>query len=88
MYADHGSAVPSVTQGHHAHPVYLQNRVWGGIRDNDLLYLCGTCHDNTHAWLFWLMGERRKPDPIPPARARREAERTLAWYVAEQAKAP
>ncbi len=39
---------PSRTQGHHRHPVYLQNRVWGRIRDNELLWVCGTCHDNIH----------------------------------------
>lgn len=36
MYRDHGSARPSVTQGHHIRPVYLQNRKYGEIRDGSL----------------------------------------------------
>ena len=81
MYLDHGSAVPSVTQGHHVYPVYLQNRVFGRIANPTLAWLCGTCHDNVHVWLYWLMGDRAKPDPIPPARARRAAETAHAWYL-------
>lgn len=84
MYLDHGSAVPAVTQGHHRKPVYLQNRLYGKIVHAELLWLCGTCHDNVHAWLYWLMGERRQPAPVPH-RARREAEATFAWYTAELA---
>jgi hypothetical protein len=81
LYADHGSATPSVTEGHHRHPVYLQNRVYGQIRDPQLLWLCSTCHDNVHAWLYWLLGERRSPDPLPPVRARGEARAAFAWYT-------
>ena len=76
---------PSRTQGHHRNPVFLQNEVWGGIRNNDLLWLCGTCHDNVHEWLSFLLGRARKPVPEPGYKAKREAERTLAWYDAAKA---
>lgn len=81
LYVDHGSARPSVTQGHHVFPVYLQNRIYGRITIPTLAYLCGTCHDNVHAVLYALMGERRLPDPMPPARARAMAQRAFDWYT-------
>jgi hypothetical protein len=80
LYKDHGSATPSVTEGHHRHPVYLQNRVYGRIQDTQLLWVCSTCHDNIHAWLYWLLGERAQPNPLPPTRARVEALAAFAWY--------
>lgn len=83
MYLDHGSARPAVTQGHHVFPIYLQNRVYGQIRLGELVFLCGTCHDNTHAWLYWLLGERREPTPHPPARAKALARRAYDWYMEE-----
>lgn len=82
LYRDHGSAVPSVTQGHHVFPVYLQNRVDGRIMDPTLAWLCGTDHDSVHAWLYYLMGERRRPDPDPPPRAKALAQRAYDWYTA------
>ena len=81
IYIDHGSARPAVTQGHHVKPVYLQNRKYGRIVDPTLMYLCGTCHDNVHAWIYWLMGERTKPNPEPPLRAQRLAAWVVDWYV-------
>lgn len=81
MYRDHGSARPSVTQGHHLHPIYLQNRKYGRIQDGELVWLCGTCHDNVHAWVYWLMGERKRPVPDPPLRAQAMARETVDWYV-------
>lgn len=81
MYRDHGSARPSRTQGHHRRPVYLQNRKYGRIVHPELIWLCGTCHDNVHDWLSWLLGEARQSDPIPPPRAIREAEETYEWYM-------
>lgn len=81
MYLDHGSARPSVTQGHHVFPVYLQNRKYGRIVHGELMFLCGTCHDNLHAWLYWLMGERKIPNPEPPRRAKAHAARVVDWYV-------
>lgn len=81
LYRDHGSAEPVIVQGHHRHPAYLQRRLWGEVRDEELLWLCGTCHDSVHAWLYWLMGERAQPSATPP-RARAEAQQTHEWFQA------
>lgn len=87
LYA-HGTAPrPTRTQGHHRHPEYLQKRVYGRTRDTELLYLCGLCHDNCHEAISWLLGEGRKPDPMPGQKTLREAHRTVAWYQAEVARA-
>lgn len=75
------SPQPSRTQGHHRHPVYLQNRVYGKIQDPELLWVCGTCHDNIHEWLGWLLGETRRPNPEPGRLAKAEAQATFDWYV-------
>ncbi len=82
-YVDHGSSPPVRTQGHHLHPVFLQNRVYGRIRDPQLIWLCGTCHDSIHAWLDWLLGEAYQP-PTPPRRLKRIAEETFAWYQSQR----
>lgn len=80
LYTYHAPAVV-VTEGHHIHPLYLQKRAYEGeILDNELKFLCGNCHGAVHAWLYWLMGERREPSPTPGRYARQEAERTLAWF--------
>lgn len=73
---------PVITQGHHIHPVFLQNRLWGKIRDNTFLWVCGTDHDSIHAWLYYLLGEHHKPavDPGPLVRARAQA--SFDWYLA------
>lgn len=84
LYRDHGSAVPIRTQGHHRKPAYLQRRVWGEVRDNELLWLCGTCHDSVHAWLDWLLAEAYQP-PTPPLRVQAQAREVLGWYDAELA---
>lgn len=76
---------PTRTQGHHRHPVYLQNRVYGKIQDSELLWVCGSCHDSIHDWLYWLMGERRKPHPDPGWRIKAEAERSYDWFLAATA---
>ncbi len=75
--------VPRVvrTQGHHRHPVYLQNRVYGQIRDPELLWVRGNCHDAIHEYLGWLLGETRQPDPMPGLYVLREAERSMDWYL-------
>lgn len=70
-----------VTQGHHRKPVYLQNKVWGRIVDPEVLWTCGTSHDNIHAWTYWLMGERSKPDPEPGRREKQEADFIVAWFT-------
>lgn len=82
LYAHSSSPVPTRTQGHHRHPVYLQNRVYGEIRDTELLFLCGLCHDSVHDWIGWLLGESRRPDPEPGWKAKAEAQRALDWYRA------
>lgn len=79
LYAFHAPKVVR-TEGHHRHPVYLQNRAYGQIRDAELLWVCGSCHDAIHEWLSWRLGEARKPNPEPGWKAKAEAERTLAWY--------
>lgn len=87
LYLDHGSARPSVTQGHHPKPVYMQNEVYGKIVYGGVIYLCGTCHDNVHAWLYFLTGKRRRPDPDPPPRARAMAREAYDWYIEAKAAA-
>lgn len=72
---------PSRTNGHHRHPVYLQNRVYGHIQDSDLMWLCGTCHDNVHEWLSHLLDEAREPNPWPGRLARTEAQNSYDWYI-------
>jgi hypothetical protein len=84
LYAHTRSPVPARTQGHHRHPVYLQNRVYGQIRDPELLWLCGLCHDSIHEVIGWLLGESREPHPMPGRNVIDEAERTVAWYRAAQ----
>lgn len=79
MYRDHGSSFPVRTQGHHRYPQYLQKRLWGEVRDNTLIWLCGTCHDSIHAWLDWLLAEAYQPIN-PPYRLRIEAEFVHNWY--------
>ena len=80
LYRDHGSSVPVITQGHHVYPVYLQNRAFGGIRLPELIWLCGTCHDSVHAWLYWLLGERKRPLMPVPARAKQLAVTAENWF--------
>lgn len=88
LYAHTRSPVPARTQGHHRHPVYLQNRVYGRIRDTELLWLCGLCHDNVHEAIGWLLGESRRPDPMPGRKALDEAERAVAWYQSAKEAQP
>lgn len=85
-YLDHGSSRPVRTQGHHDHPMYLQKRLWGEVRIDSIRWSCGTCHDSIHTWVSWLMGELRSMPMEPPYRLKREAERVVAWYSAEEGK--
>jgi hypothetical protein len=83
LYAHTQAPRPSRTQYHHRYPQYLQERVYGEVRyqkGEDMLWLCGLCHDSIHDWLSWLLGEARKPDPAPSPRAVAEAVRTANWY--------
>lgn len=70
------------TQHHHSKPAYLQLRVYGDVRYGPDLFVCGTGHDSIHAWLDWLLGEARKPDPEPGRAEKKSAGATYAWYVA------
>lgn len=79
LYKDHGSSTPVITQGHHLRPEYLQKRKYGSVLDHEKVWLCGTCHDGVHAWLYWLMRERREPT-LPPLRARVMAKDALDWF--------
>lgn len=81
LYSHRASPRPSRTQGHHRHPVYLQNKVYGKIRDTELIWLCGLCHDSVHDWISFLLGEAREPSPHPGRKAKKEAEATVAWYT-------
>lgn len=87
LYAHTGTPRPSRTQGHHRHPIYLQNRVYGRIRDPELLFLCGLCHDSVHDVISWMLGEARQPNPMPGRKAVDEARRTVAWYRSAQEEA-
>ena len=69
-----------ITQGHHIHPVFLQNRLFGRIVDNELLWACGNDHDSIHAWLYWLLRERSKPDRDPGRLVKDVAEVSFSWY--------
>ena len=81
LYAHSSTPKPARTQGHHRHPVYLQNRVYGHIQDPELLWVCGLCHDNIHEVIGWLLGESREPNPMPGRKAIAEAKRTVRWYL-------
>lgn len=78
--SNHGFPI-LVTQGHHRRPVFLQNRIYGKIVDTELMWLCGSDHDNVHAWLYHLLAERSKPTVDPGRFIRAEAQATYAWYV-------
>lgn len=77
---------PSRTQGHHRHPRFLQDRVYGEFRDNEVLWVCGTCHDNIHEWLYFLLGEEREPNPHPGRKAKAEAQKSYDWYRSVKVK--
>lgn len=81
LYSHSGGSRPSLTQGHHIYPVYLQNRKHGRIVRGELMFLCGTCHDNVHTWLYWIMGERKLYLPEPPPRAKALAKRAHDWFL-------
>lgn len=68
------------TEHHHTHPQYLQLRLWGEVRDGADLFVCSNCHDALHEAIGWLLGESRRPDPMPGRKVMRSAEATVAWY--------
>lgn len=82
---DYHAPKPVVTEFHHTKPVFLQNRLYGRIVYGADLWACSNCHEAIHAWLYWLLGERRQPPYIGRA-AKAEAERTYQWFTSEQEK--
>jgi hypothetical protein len=80
LYAHTGSPRPIRTQYHHSKPVYLQNRVFGGIRFGADTWLCGLCHDSVHETINWLLGEGREPNPKPGRKTLAAAQKTVEWY--------
>lgn len=80
LYAHTAAPVPIRTQYHHSKPVALQNRVYGQIRYPADTWLCGLCHDAVHETIDWLLGEGRKPNPMPGRKTLAEAQRTVQWY--------
>lgn len=81
LYTYHAPAVV-ITEYHHSKPVYLQNRLYGRIVYPADTWLCSNCHEAVHAWLYWLLGERRQPTGVG-IYAKAEAQRTYDWYKAE-----
>lgn len=83
LYAHTDSPIVVRTQGHHRFPLYLQRRLYNGAApNNDLLWVCGLCHDSIHDLLSYRLGEARQPDPMPGRNVRRVVNETLAWYEA------
>lgn len=78
--------LPVITEHHHRYPVFLQNRLYGKILYGPDLWVCSNCHEAIHAWLYWLLGERKKP-PVIGRNAKAEAERTFLWYELERGRA-
>ncbi len=85
LYAHHAPPVVQ-TAGHHTKPVYLQNRVYGRIVHPDLKWLCPNCHTAVHEVIGWLLGETRRPSPMPGWKTTAEAKRTVDWYRAATAE--
>lgn len=74
--------IPVMTEFHHTKPVFLQNRLYGKIVFPADKWLCSNCHDAVHAWLYFLLGERKQPPNIGRA-AKAEAEATFNWFKTE-----
>lgn len=80
LYAHTRPPIPIRTQYHHSRPVYLQNRVFGRIIYGPDLWVCGLCHDALHETIDWLLGEGRKPNPMPGRKTLATATRTVEWF--------
>lgn len=74
------------TEGHHIFPVYLQNKVYGKIVKPDLVWTCDTGHKNMHAWLSYLLGERKvRPFRNCTQREREYVMKAVTWFTGEMA---
>lgn len=49
--------LPETVELHHLHPQFDQRRLWGEVRDKELVPLCGTAHNNVHVYLSWLLAQ-------------------------------
>jgi hypothetical protein len=76
---------PVMVEYHHDKPVFLQNRLYGRILYGASDYYCSNCHDSVHAWLYWLLGERRKP-PYMGRAAMASAQKTFEWFCSERVR--
>lgn len=81
LYTHGDTPRPSRTQGHHVIAEFLQRRVYGKTVDEQVIWLCGLCHDSVHDWLMWLLGEWREPLPHPSPRAKKCAQIAFDWYL-------
>lgn len=84
LYTHFGQPVVIRTQHHHRYPEYLQRRVFGRTEldgPDDMLWVCGLCHDSLHEVIDWLLGEGREPNPHPGRKTLTEAQRTVSWYL-------
>lgn len=57
--------LPNMVELHHLHPQGDQRRLWGEIRDREVVPLCPTGHHNVHAYLDYLYA-RVADLPGPP----------------------
>lgn len=74
------------TELHHLKPVYLQNRVHGKIVDPTTAPACPTGHSNFHAWISYLLGERRRrPWRLGTRVEMKHAREVVDWYLAATA---
>ena len=76
---------PVITEYHHTKPEYLQKRLYGHTVYGPDLWVCSNCHEAIHAWLYFLMGERKEPQHVGRS-AKRSAEATLKWFISEKAR--
>ncbi len=76
---------PVMTEYHHSKPSFLQARLYGRILYGPDTDYCSNCHDSVHAWLYWLLGERRKP-PYMGRAAMTAAELIFEWYNSERVR--
>jgi hypothetical protein len=76
----HRPAVPaSLTEGHHPWPKYL-----GGPERQELVDLCGSCHNAVHLALTAMVEGLSLPDGVTPRQVRLARRGYDAWVTANQ----